>query len=158
MRWSVVAVLMAGCVCRSVASTQAPPFPTEAHLAVRRSTGPDVAPFGTCSGFEGSLGGDPCSATWFGSLSGERGLASVYYPPQLSTYGYLLVFDGERAQLCREFGDELGDEHGCPRRDVRCASSGEVVITERGASVVADFPGGGHVEAAWLFWSGDAGP
>lgn len=50
--------------------------------------------------------------------------------------------------------EEVGDERGCMRRDVRCASSGEVVITAGGASVVADFPDGGHVEAAWLFSPG----
>lgn len=82
------------------------------------------------------------------------------YPPELSTYGYVLGFDAERGQLCREFGDEFGDEHGCTRRDVICASSGEIVITDGGASVIADFPDGGHVEAAWRFVasSSDAGP
>ena len=137
----------------------APSFPAEAHLLVRRSPGPDVEPFAVCSGFEGSLGPDQCGSPWSGRLFfGEEGGASVAYPPQFSTYGYILWFDGERGQLCREFGDETGDLNRCVRRDVRCASSGEVVVTEGGASVVAIFPGGGQVEAAWLFWgASDAG-
>jgi hypothetical protein len=149
MRWILVVVLLSGCPCQSF-DPFAPAFPAEAHLTVRRSTGPDVAPFSTCEGFEGSLGRDRC-ARLSGSLSGDGGRASASYPPSRATYGYALAFDAERGQLCRTFGDEFGDANGCDRRDVRCASSGEIVITEGGASVVADFPGGGHVEGAWLF-------
>lgn len=97
---------------------------------------------------------DPCTIDGFGSSSygyDDGGNATINYPPFLSTYAYLLVFQGDRGQLCREFGDEFADERGCPRRDVRCATAGEVVLTANGVSVSATFSGGERVEAAWPF-------
>ena len=152
------------CVCLEVGrNTSAPPFPGAATMTVRTSDGADVEPFSACTPrFERTLGADPCGVSWQGSRFGDGGSAmSGMYPPQLSSYAYLLVFDGTRAQLCREFGDEFGDERGCMRRDVQCATSGELVLTEGGASFTADFSSGAHMEGAWRFpdtTPRDAGP
>lgn len=160
--WGVVGLHMSSCVCLEVGRhTSAPAFPGAATMTVRTSDGADVGPFSACTrGFERTLGTDPCGTTWHGNRPEAGGAAtSGMYPPQLSSYGYLLVFDGTRAQLCREFGDEVGDDRGCMRRDVQCATSGEVVVTAGGASFTADFSTGAHMEGAWLFpVPVDAGP
>ncbi len=130
-----------------------PPFPEAAHLTVRRSTEPNTTPFARCSLFPGSLGAEACEGAWSGTIFDDgTGVAGTNTHPSLATYGYILQFVGERAQLCREFGGEWPDERGCPLSDVRCATSGELVITAGGGgSLVADFDGGGRVEAAWVF-------
>lgn len=164
LSWLTFGIGATGCVCLDIdRDTSAPPFPEAATMTVRTSDGPDVEPFSTCVlGFAGGLGADPCGASWTGRRSGAGGSAvSGRYPPQLSSYGYHLVFDGTRAQLCREFGDEFGDERGCMRRDVQCATSGELVVTAGGASFTADFSTGAHMEGAWRFpdaTPSDAGP
>ncbi len=121
---------------------------------VRRSGEPSVAAFGSCSGFTNSLGHDGyCGTEWGASiLEDGTGSGGVNQSPMLSTYGYAFSFVGDRAQLCRYYGDELGDEHGCIRGDVRCATSGELVIHDDGGGhIVGDFEGGGHIEAAFRF-------
>lgn len=121
---------------------------------VRRSSEPSVAPFGSCSGFTNPLGHDGfCGTEWSARiLEDGSGFGGANQTPMFHTYGYAFAFRGEGAQLCRYFGDELGDQHGCIRADVRCARSGELVIHDDGGGfIVGEFEGGGHIEAAFRF-------
>jgi hypothetical protein len=151
--------LAVGCICLRVDPFPAP-FPEGARLRVRYEHGTSPPePFAACGGFSGSFGTDFCGGAWTGQRTADGGFASGNERPQLATYGYSVEYHGEVGRLCRYFGDESGDEHGCQRRDVRCASSGEIVVMDEGASVIADFEGGGRVEAAWAHRPlGDAGP
>ncbi|MFO0714731.1 MAG: hypothetical protein U0353_33130 [Sandaracinus sp.] len=153
LAWVSVGALGAGCICIRP-QTSPPPFPEQANLAVRRSSEPSPAPFGACTGFTNSFGHDGfCSGGWDASFFEDgSGAGGANQSPQLQTYGYAFSFVGDRAQLCRYFGDELGDEHGCTRGDVRCARSGELVIHDDGGGhIVGEFEGGARIEAAFRF-------
>lgn len=149
----LLSVAAPACICIRP-QTEPPPFPQEANLVVRRSSEPSVEPFGSCSGFANSYSDDrACFAGWSGTIFDDgSGLGGANTHPSLATYGYTFAFRGERAQLCRHFGDESGDEHGCIRGDVRCARSGELVIHDDGGGhLVGEFEGGGRIEAAFRF-------
>jgi len=145
--------LAPGCICIRP-DTSLPSFEEAAHLTVRRSSEPSRDPFGACSGFTNSFSDDRvCGTAWDARIAEDgSGHGGANQQPQLSTYGYAFSFVGDRAQLCRYFGDEQGDAHGCLRADVRCATSGELVLHDDGGGhIIGNFDGGGRIEAAFRF-------